>query len=197
MTSFDLRTSPFYLLGVSPRDDRAAIEDAKENAISDGQLSETEALRLQQILMAPRPRLGVELAWLLGVAPDRARKLVDEATLSADEAAGLPPLAAANVAAHRCAQRLMPTHGDLLVGFYDWHSEEEILSLLNTERRTSGFPEVPSELLKEALQELSHSHTTALLSFLTTEANPGRNFLGLLQTYFTDGSHSISFLDEL
>jgi hypothetical protein len=67
MPSFDLRKSPFYLLDVSPRDNRTAVEDAKENAISDGGLSETEALRLQQTLMAPKPRLGAELGWLLGV----------------------------------------------------------------------------------------------------------------------------------
>jgi hypothetical protein len=97
MSPFDLRTSPFYMLGVSPRDDRATIEDAKETAISDGRLSETEALRLQQVLMAPRSRLGAELAWLLGVAPNRARKLIDEISPPVEDTAGLPPLAAANM----------------------------------------------------------------------------------------------------
>src|SRR5437868_4247366 len=118
MSSFDLRTSPFYVLGVSPRSNGAAIEDAKETAITDGSLSEAEALRLQQVLMAPRPRLEAELAWLLGVAPNRARKLIDVALLTAEDAAGLPPLAAANIAAHRCAQNLVPAHLDLLVSFY-------------------------------------------------------------------------------
>jgi hypothetical protein len=108
MPAFDLRMSPFSALGVSPRDDRATIEDAKETAISDGRLSETEALRLQQLLMAPRPRLGAELAWLLGVAPNRARKLIDEVSTSVGDVAGLPGLTAANIAAHRCAQNLAP-----------------------------------------------------------------------------------------
>lgn len=197
MSSFDLRTSPFYILGVSPRDDRTTIEDAKETAISDGRLSETEALRLQQTLMAPRPRLGAELGWLLGVAPNRARKLVAEPSLSADEAAGLPALAAANIAAHRCAQNLVPAHPDLLMRFYDRHPEEETLNLLNPERRTSGFPEVTPELLKEALQQLSHTHSAALLDFLTNQPLPGRNLLDILQKYFTDGSNVVSFLDEL
>jgi hypothetical protein len=95
VSSFDLRTSPFYALGVSPRDDRTTIEDAKETAISDGRLSETEALRLQQLLMAPRPRLDAELAWLLGVAPNRARKLIGEGSATVEDTVGLPPLAAA------------------------------------------------------------------------------------------------------
>src|SRR5690242_15440479 len=118
MSPFDLRTSPFYVLGVSPRDDRATIEDATERAISDGRLSETEALRLQQLLMAPRPRLGAELAWLLGVAPNRARKLIGEVWTIIEEVAGLPRLAAANIAAHQCAQNLASAHPDLLMSFY-------------------------------------------------------------------------------
>ena len=197
MSPFDLRTSPFYVLGVSPRDDRTTIEDAKETAISDGRLSETEALRLQQLLMAPRPRLGAELAWLLGVAPNRARKLIGEGSTTVEDTAGLPPLAAANIAAHRCAQNLAPAHPDLLVSFYARNDEEETLSLLNPERRTSGFPEVRRELMHEALQELMHAHTAALIVFITGQPNPGRSLLEILQKHFIDGSNVVSFLDEL
>lgn len=197
MLPFDLRTSPFYVLGVSPRDDRAAIEDAKETAIFDGRLGEIEALRLQQLLMAPRSRLGAELAWLLGVAPNRARRLIDEISLAAEDTFGLPPLAVANIAAHRCAQNLAPAHADLLVNFYAQSDEEEILNLLNPERRTSGFPEVPRELLQEALQELMHAHADALLVLITGQRNPGGALLEMLQKHFIDGSNVISFLDEL
>jgi hypothetical protein len=42
---FDLRTSPFYLLGVSPRDNRAIIAQAMETAIAEGTLDETAATR--------------------------------------------------------------------------------------------------------------------------------------------------------
>jgi hypothetical protein len=197
MSPFDLRTSPFYMLGVSQRDDRATIEDAKETAISDGRLSETEALRLQQLLMAPRPRLGAELAWLLGVAPNRARKLIDEVSTTVGDVAGLPALTAVNIAAHRCAQSLAPAHPDLLVSFYAQNHEEETLGLLNPERRTSGFPEVPRELIQEALQELMHAHAAALIVFVTGQPNPGRSLVEILQKHFIDGSNVISLLDEL
>ena len=60
---FDLRTSPFYLLGVSPRDNRAIIAQAAETAITEGVLDEAVATRAQQILMSPRLRLGAELSW--------------------------------------------------------------------------------------------------------------------------------------
>ena len=147
--------------------------------------------------MAPRPRLGAELAWLLGVAPNRARKLVDEASTTVEDAAGLPPLAAANFAAHRCAQNLEPAHPDPLVSFYTRNNEEETLSLLSPERRTSGFPGVSRELMQEALQELMHAHTAALLAFITGRRNPGRSLLEILQAHFIDGSNVVSFLDEL
>ena len=140
--------------------------------------------------MAPRPRLGAELAWLLGVAPKRARKVIGEGSTIAEDTGGLPPLAAANIAAHRCAQNLAPAHPDLQVSFYARNNEEETLGLLNTEGRTSGFPEVPQELMHEALQELMHA-------FITGEPNPGRALLEILREHFIDGSNAISFLDEL
>ena len=90
---FDLRTSPFYLLGVSPRDNRAIIAQATETAIFEGTLDETAATRAQQVLMAPRLRLGAELSWLPGLAPNRVKNLIEEATLSADAITGLPLLA--------------------------------------------------------------------------------------------------------
>jgi hypothetical protein len=41
VSPFDLRTSPFYLLGVSPRDDRAVIEDAVTAAIAEQEYTPT------------------------------------------------------------------------------------------------------------------------------------------------------------
>ena len=99
MSPFDLRTSPLYLLGFSPRDDRTTIEDALETAISDGSLSEAEALRLPQILLVPRRRLGAELAWLLGVAPNQENSSRKFRYLLMS--CRFAPLAAANIAAHR------------------------------------------------------------------------------------------------
>jgi hypothetical protein len=197
MPTFDLRESPFYVLGVSPRDDSTTIEEAKEAAISDGRLSEPDALRLQQTLMASRRRLGAELSWLLGVAPNRARRLVDETSLAADEAAGLPLLAAANVAAHRCAQKLLPAHPDLLIRFYRQDQEEQTLGILNPERRASGFPEVSPELLREALQELTHAHVKALVDFIISQPTPGFMLLGLIKDHFAEESTVVPFLDEV
>ena len=173
------------------------IEDAVETAIADGKLSEAEALGAQQALMAPKLRLGAEVAWLAGVAPNRARKLIDAVALGTEDVAGLPLLAGANIAGHRCAQKLASSHPDLLLAFYDRQDDEEILGLLNPERRASGFPEVPRQLMPDALQELMRAHTAALLIFITDQPNPGGTFFEILHQHFVNGSNVITFLDEL
>jgi hypothetical protein len=81
MSLFDLRSSPFFLLEVSPRDNRSAIAAAAEDAVADGKLEETAAIRAQQVLMSPRLRLDAELAWLPGVAPNRAPQLIENSNL--------------------------------------------------------------------------------------------------------------------
>jgi hypothetical protein len=83
------------------------------------------------------------------------------------------------------------------VSFYARNEEQQTLSLINPERRTSGFPEVSRELIHEALQALMHTHTAALIVFITGQPNPGRALFEILKKHFIDGSHVISFLDEL
>jgi hypothetical protein len=51
--------------------------------------------------------------------------------------------------------------------------------------------------MQEALQELMHAHTGALIVFITAQPTPGRSLLEILQKHFIDGSNVISFLDEL
>ena len=114
-----------------------------------------------------------------------------------EDAAGLPLLVRANIASHRCAQKLEPSHPDPLLNFYDRADDEEIFRLLNPERRASGFPEVPRELMNEALQELMRAHTAALIVFIIDQPIPGRSLLEILQKHFAAGSNVISFLDGL
>jgi hypothetical protein len=197
MSPFDLRASPFYLLGISPREDRAVIADATEAAISDGRLPETEAIRAQQVLMAPKTRLGAELAWPLGLAPNRARDLIDGTALDADNAIHLPLLAGANIGAYRCSENLDPPYYDLLIRFYKQRNDEELLNVLNSERRASGFPEVTTELMDEALQDLMQRHTVAFASFISQQTKPGPTLLDILRQHSIDKSSVVSFLDDV
>jgi hypothetical protein len=117
---FDLRTSPFYLLGISPRDNRAIVAQATETAIAEGTLDEAVATRSQQILMSPRLRLGAEMSWLTGLAPNRVRQLIESVSLDANAVDSLPLLAGANLAAHRCSSQSAPAH---------WAAEQPPLSI--------------------------------------------------------------------
>ena len=127
---FDLRTSPFYLLGVSPRDNRAIIAQATETAIAEGMLDESVATRAQQILMSPRLRLGAELGWLVGLAPNRVRQIIENIRLDENTVASLPLIAGANLAAHRCSSHTSPAHHELFFRFYAQRNDNEILSLI-------------------------------------------------------------------
>jgi hypothetical protein len=89
--TISLTASPFYLLGASLRDDRTKIAEAVERALEDGDIDEQAIIRAQQTLMAPKPGLAAELAWLPGIAPVRARQLVEAPCIEAEVLSGLPP----------------------------------------------------------------------------------------------------------
>jgi hypothetical protein len=197
MSAFDLRSSPFFLLDVSPRDNRSAIAAAVEGAVADGKLEETAAIRAQQVLMSPRLRLDAELAWLPGVAPNRARQLIEHSDLDIETASSLPLLAGANVAGHRCAAGLIPTHHELMLRFYKEGMPDEVLNLLNSERRASGFPAISPDLFNESLQDLLQQHTLALTHFIVNEPRPGDALLNLLGKNFCDQGKIVELLDAL
>jgi hypothetical protein len=194
---FDLRTSPFYLLGVSPRDNRAIVAQAMETAIAEGALDEAIATRAQQILMSPRLRLGAELSWLTGLAPNRVKQLIESISLDATAAASLPLLAGANLAAHRCSSRLSPAHHRLFFLFYARRDDNEILNLINSEHRVGGFPEVSLELLQEVMADITQQHASSFIDFISREPSPGDTLLSLLQEHFDEGSNVIGFLDDI
>lgn len=194
---FDLRTSPFYLLGVSPRDNRAIIAQATETAISEGTLDETVATRAQQILMSPRLRLGAELSWLPGLAPNRVKQLIEGEALSTDATAGLPLLAGANLAAYRCSSQASPVRHELLFCFYERRDDNDILKLVNSERRAGNFPEVSFDLLQEVIPDVTQQHTTSFIEFITREPWPGSALLSIMKERFVEGSGVIGFLDGI
>jgi tetratricopeptide (TPR) repeat protein len=194
---FDLRKSPFYLLGVSPRDDGATIAQATEIAISEGILDEAVATRAQQILMSPRPRLNAELGWLPGLAPNRVKQLIEGENVSADSITGLPLLTGANLAAYRCSSQVNPTYHQLLFRFYEHRNDNETLNLVNSERRVARFPEVRLDLFQEVLSEVTQQHIASFIDFVTREPSAGRTLLSVLREHFVDGSNIIEFLDEL
>jgi predicted exporter len=67
--------SPFHRLGVSLRDSASAIVEAAANPLLRDPPGEIERARLG--LTSPRARLALEVGWLPGVSPARARQLLE------------------------------------------------------------------------------------------------------------------------
>lgn len=198
MALLDLRQSPFFILDVSPRDSRDRIVEAYETGVSDRPEDETNLLRAQQLLMAPKSRLQAEISWLPGVAPNRARALVREAAkLDEHGLADLPPLAAANLAAFRCSYPAPPTSiCEFIVTAQASLDVASVTTLLNAERRVSGFPEVSEALVGDALKQLAADHAAAVNFGIVAIDRPGASVSLLLEKYLTQPSLT-SFLDDL
>ena len=171
----DFQANPFVVLGVTTRDDRRKIVAmAEERSLHfDPELCQ----RARSALTNPRARLLAELAWMPGVAPRMAARLV--ATLPQDPAAvraqeGLPELARANLMA--AAFAFVPEDGPsetiaefmrdfaLVVEFID---AEDVRRDINEDRAVAGFNEVGAiEHVEEGLVERRKAYRSALKSLL-------------------------------
>ena len=198
MQRFDLKESPFYVLDVSPRSDRGNLAAAVDGALDLGKLDEATVNRAQQLLMATKPRLAAEVAWLLGVAPARIRPLIESADLSSAGLAELPPLAGINLAAHKCSADA-PAWPDLefLVKEQETLDVTEIVASVNAERRVSSFGQVDLRLVEESLTVLRGRHLEAAAHALATMPNGGNACVKLIAQHRQAGQRVSAFVDDL
>lgn len=150
LTSSALHQSPFYVLGVSIRDNRKRIVEAAEEKSLE--LDHDLCQKSRSDLTNPRTRLGMEVAWLPGVSPRKASQVM--ATLSSHpfalrEESGLPTLAHLNIMAAAFEAVDEEHNTDELAQFIieaaclaDDLTPEEVLRDINEDRAVSGFPEV-------------------------------------------------------
>jgi hypothetical protein len=203
MTAFDLEGNPFAVLGVSSRDGRDAIAQAYEDRQFDGEIDESELLKAQQALMASRPRLSAEVAWLTGVAPKRAREVVRAASRSAIEALGLddlPPLASANVAASTLSHVDRDDLFSVLFHLAICHGELEasgVCETINAERSVAGFPQVERSLVADSLAALRETHVRAAVSGVTRFEDPGHVITELAEEVIEQRDGTFDFVDEV
>ena len=170
-----LHANPFCVLGVTTRDDRRKIvEMAEERALH---LDHDTCQKARSDLTNPRARLSAEMAWMPGVAPRMAEKLVNalaenpESVRSED---GLPELARANLMAaafEQVGENEDPESIAELIRDFAWVVEaidaNEVLRDVNEDRAISGFPEVRGvETIEEELSERRKSYRSALKGLL-------------------------------
>ena len=170
-----LHGNPFWVLGVTSRDDRRKIvEMAEERALH---LDYDLCQKARSDLTNPRARLSAEMAWMPGVAPRMAEKLtkaLSEDPLSVRSEDGLPELARANLMAAAC--ELVADHEPVgsiseFIRDFAWVVEsidaEEVLRDVNEDRAVSGFPEVKGlDAIEEELAERRKAYRSVLKRLL-------------------------------
>jgi hypothetical protein len=170
-----LHTNPFYVLGVTTRDDRRKIvELAEERALH---LDHDTCQKSRSDLTNPRTRLSAEMAWMPGVAPRTAEKLVwtlaeDPHSVRSDKS--LPELARANLMA--AAFELIDEHEDAesiaeFIRDFSWVVEsidpEDVLRDINEDRAISGFPEIKGiDMVEDELAERRKAYRSSLKDLL-------------------------------
>ncbi len=180
--TFDLRKNNFFILGISPRDRIDLVSERIEILLSDGELSEELASKIQRDLSGSKTRLASEISWLLEVSPNRASQIVAQFLISTDAPLSdlikvvdeVEPLSSTNLAAHFCSTRIgVPEIVNLLVNSWNDLSVENVCNLVNENRQVSAFPSLPGDLVKDALLELKQNHSEAALKCIVGCDHPG------------------------
>ncbi|AXF22238.1 hypothetical protein CUJ89_07960 [Burkholderia pyrrocinia] len=208
-TDTALHRNPFYVLGVTTRDDRRKIVAmAEERSLH---LDSDVCQIARSTLTNPRMRLSAEMAWMPGVAPRIVESLMQ--SLSDNPQAirseqGLPSLARANLMATACElfaddESVLPLARFIrdFAAVVETIDLEEVLRDVNEDRSISGFPEVQTaELVEEELSERRKTYRLALRNLLDT-MEPTK----LIETLSTavnlatakGNSHGPTLLDDL
>lgn len=202
MPSFNWKSNPLYLLGVSPRDGHASIAEAAEESVASERLTESASLAAQQSLMAAKPRLNAELAWLPGLTPSRASKIVETILGSTESTAeslnSLTGLPAANAAAQLCVQR-EPSLDALrrLVKAQSEIDAADILADVNADREVADFPLVSQALIDGALQDLQKRHVEAANQAISNWPDAASNLSSLVDEFLGENDKEQDFVEEI
>ena len=175
LPSTALHANAFALLGANPRNDRRRIvELAEEKSL---EIDHELCQKARSDLTNPRNRLSVEVAWLPGVSPARAKTLLDQLMqdpLSIRGETGLPDLAFANLlgAAFESinsadSAKDVAEFIEQMADHVEYLTPEDAYRDINEDRSISGFPEVGSvDQVEAELTERRRYYKNAIKSAL-------------------------------
>lgn len=195
-----LHANPFYILRVNTRDNNLKIvEAAEERSLL---IDQDICQNARSILTNPRTRLGAEMGWMPGVAPNRAEqlvKLIENNPIAARSDSGISKLARANLMAAAFESVKDDESVNSIAEFIrdfcflvEHIDPEEIMRDINEDRAISGFPEVRSieqvidelvtrrksycSILKQALNQMHSENLVAIVTMAVTIATDnGKN----------------------
>jgi hypothetical protein len=141
--------NPFYIIGASSRDDRRRIMELYDERSFN--LDSDICSSAKQILTNPRKRLAAEVAWLPGLRPNYASKVLSilrNTPYEVLEMNSIPSLAYANILA-TCLAELSDEVCDLQIEMvknlaitFETIDHLELSKFINQDRQVAGFPDV-------------------------------------------------------
>ena len=195
---FDLTTNPFFILDVSPRDNRACVSSAVEARLVEAKSPEEVLRKAERELFASKTRLMAEVSWLIEASPGRVKDirskfLLPTVDISVSTIAALlqetESITCANLAAHFCARGFASEKiVELLIEAWEDISVEKVRKLVNGVRKIADYPEVFNELVRESLSALKDSHARAILNWITVSEHPGRLLSSVVERTPTEES---------
>ena len=204
MAAFDLTRNAFALLNVTPRANRAQLEDAYQDSLLEADNHEAEAVlnRAQQSLISPRDRLESELGFFIDTKPSTTKVILSSLrkgarNLPSDEVAGLDLI---NLSAHLCGMgnpKERFEHAGRLVAAYEALDFDEISGSLNALRSVSGFGPVEPAQVKAALNRLRLVHAGAALDAILANDDGVEHLAALADNLSCASPSERAFLEAL
>ncbi len=176
---FSLLANPFAVLGATARTPLAELrvaadgDDAREAAAA--------------VLSVPRSRLAAEVAFLPGAAGVTSAVLDGLRRGERPDAAGLPPLAAANVRAHLCAAGLA-ADTDLSALAAAAFVDETVIGQIDADRVLAGMPPVQAAAFASEIDALTDRHAAALVAAVSLAPDPATCLADLLRSTPVQGA---------
>lgn len=176
---FDLTSNAFHILKAGYDTDRSDIAELVEDAEFAEAFEPQEIQRAKQSLLAPNARLEQEISWLPELSQAQTSNvlsLVASGDLQAliETSKHAPELARANILAHFAGTgNVNDTLFHALVSAWDEIDQENILTFLNDNRLSAGFPSVERRQMRIALVELEKHHAKSAAVGIWSLERPG------------------------
>jgi hypothetical protein len=169
---FDILENPFVVLNVSPRATREELVTARENAVWDLGVDETDAGRALSSLLHPRERLLAEISFLPSASPAQCKAIT--AALKKGElpdVSGLSALDQANLHAHALSVgKADPDTIDVLSRLHQKIDVSEVIRELNAIRQLSRERSVERADALLALTTLVQRHAQVAAKVVVDDA---------------------------
>lgn len=169
---FDILENPFVVLNVSPRATREELVTARENAVWDLGVDETDAGRALSSLLHPRERLLAEISFLPSASPAQCKAIT--AALKKGElpdVSGLSALDQANLHAHALSVgEADPDTIDVLSRLHQKIDVSEVIRELNAIRQLSRERSVERADALLALTTLVQRHAQVAAKVVVDDA---------------------------